>query len=164
MILKFQIKSLALMISIATISGCGLSSKEVADPSELTVSAAMADIGRGFSELEQNKSRQLGLYPCKVTVNLNVTASATDNSKLVIDRNMSPVGQTIGTATTTNANLELGNTSTGSRGNTIAVELINPVCLPKGTLGADNPGKVKDLVGPLGSLVVQAPFGFPPSQ
>ena len=106
-------------------------------PSNLTVSEALADIGAGFSrmkkELDENK---LGVFPCKITVDFNVTAGAGDSGELVLNLSSATSSST--------ANLESKSNSNAQRGNTVRIEMYNPGCLPKDTLGSMNPEKVKD--------------------
>ena len=115
-------------------------------PSNLTVSEALKDIGTGFNSLRNELGdNKLGMFPCVITVNLKVTASAEDSSKLVLDMSATAPSRS------STANLTAGASSEAERDNTIRVEIYNPGCLPKDTLGYSNPEKVKDAM--LGMIV-----------
>lgn len=151
----------------ASASGCAaFSPKDLAQPTSLTVEHALVDVGAGFAgmknELRRNGDQKLGLYPCKVTVNLNVTASADQGGKLVLDASTAPTSVATSTLTNTvsgSVHAEQTNSSSATRGNTVAVELYSIACLPAGTLGQVNPDKVAIVTKAADEGLPQAPFG-----
>jgi hypothetical protein len=144
----------------------GLKPKDVAEPSQLTIDNAMASIGRGFFKMHQELGGQdtradphknilapaeqeaqrlkLGLWPCKVTATLNVTAGATESRDLVLDLNVKAPVEVVNASLSGKADLK--NASSGSRGNVITIEMYSAACLQEKTLGYDKPEKVKDVV------------------
>lgn len=125
-----------------TLSGCAsLSPNEiVTKPSNVGVSEALTQIGEGFSGMKGALGdTKLGLFPCKVTVNLNVTASANDSSKLVVDFSATAPQKVVDASGTANA--EFTADSTAQRGNAVAIEMYSVACLPKETLAYDKPDK-----------------------
>ena len=119
---------------------------DVAKPKDITVAKALEDIGAGFSAMKRELDSQIiGVYPCAIKVSLNVSASATDEGKLVIDFATKPrVLEGVTTPGNPAATLrgEASAKSSAGRGNTINIEMYNPGCLPKDTLGFQNPDKV----------------------
>jgi hypothetical protein len=134
--------SVTLCAVALSVSACAsLSPEDIkSEPSNVGVKEALTQIGEGFSGMKEGLGEtKLGLYPCKVTVNLNVTASATDNNQLVIDLSATPPTQVIDASASVQG--EFSATSTAQRGNTVVVEMYNLVCLPEGTLGYEKPDK-----------------------
>lgn len=130
---------------------------DVAKPTSLTVEHALADVGRGFALMKQELREgdlKLGLFPCKITVKLNVTAAAEQGGKLVIDASTAPTTlaqNTVQRTVTASSHLEQTNTSSVSRGNTVIVEMYSIACTPKDTLAGAHPDKVgpvtRDAIG-----------------
>ena len=122
------------------------SPRDVASPQEVTITKALEDIGKGFSQMKQALGAQvLGLYPCEVKVTLNVKASATEAGGLVIDLSSKPrsiEGHSAPVDPAAKVGLEKSGEASAERGNTIDIRLYNPGCLPKGTLGYENPEAV----------------------
>lgn len=105
---------------------------------------------------------KLGLFPCKVTVNLNVTASADQGGKLVLDASTAPttVAQnTVSRAVTATGHFEQSNNSSATRGNTVIVEMYSIACTPKDTLAGANPDKVKVVTEEAVKGAIAAPLG-----
>jgi len=159
----FLLRENVYLCLLLCLSSCAaFSPKDVANPTNLTVENALTDVGRGFAGMktELRKSDvKLGLFPCKVTVNLNVTASADQGGKLVVDASTAPTS----TAATTQINtltasghVEQTNTSTATRGNTVVVEMYSVACTPKDTLAGTFPDKV-------GSVTREVAAGVPVS-
>lgn len=130
---------------LPALAGCtAFSPKDVANPTTLTVSAALTDVGAGFANMKRQVDAggiKLGLYPCKVTVNLNVTADAARGGTLVLDASTKPAETTTTTVTNTfsaSANLTQTNTSTAHRGNTVVVEMYSLACTPKDGVAASS--------------------------
>lgn len=123
--------------------------KDVVTPSELTVEAALRDLGKGFSAMKQELRKtdtKLGLFPCNVIAKFNVTASAGSESRLVIDASSQPTSLTQSTATSaisTSAKFEQTDTAKAERGNTIEIAMTSVACLPKDTLATLHPDKVR---------------------
>ena len=138
--------SMALCVTMLT--GCAsIAPGEVVEPKDVTVEKALEDIGKGFSAMKRELDRQvLGVYPCVIIVSLNLKASAEDSGKLIVDGTTKPrilEGMNSPAAPAVNARFESGGTSSAERGNTIAIEMYSPGCLPKGTLGYQKPEHVK---------------------
>lgn len=129
-------------------SCASFSPKEVGQPTSLTVESALTDVGRGFAGMKsylRDNNLKLGLYPCKVTVNLNVTADAAQGGQLVLDASTAPAATATSTAINTfsaSGNFTQTNSSSAHRGNTVVVEMYSAACTPKETLGGANPDKI----------------------
>jgi len=121
---------------------------DVAEPSKVTVDEAMATVGKGFvrlrQELEASDVKRIGVIACKIIVNFNVSAAAGEENKLVLDLKFQPAPNPVATAQA-GANAEFAATASAARGNTIAIEMYNPACLPKDTFAYQNPDKVGGL-------------------
>ena len=157
------LRSCGLLAALA-ITGCAaFSPNEVAKPSTLTIANAMGDIGEGFlnmrATLDKNPNLKLGLWPCKVTATLNVTANADMGGKLVLDTSIKPPVKVVDASITGHA--EQTNNSSATRGNTVDVELYSAACLPKDTLGFDKPDKVSTVGGAMTDVEQFAPFALP---
>ena len=127
---------------IVLLAGCAsFSPNEVANPSQLTIDNAMQSIGEGFIKMQAALSgNKMGLWPCRVTTTLNVSASADQGGKLVLDTTIKPPSDVV--TAEIKGHAEQANNSSGTRGNTISVEMYNVACLPKDTIGYDKPDKV----------------------
>ncbi len=166
---------LFICLCISLTSCAPFSPKKLAEPSSLTVDNAMASIGKGFYKLstelrgidtskpfdsknpEQTQEElKLGLWPCKVTAVLNVTATAAQGGQLVVDVTAKAPVQVVDASLTTKVDQK--NESTASRGNTITVELYSPACIPEKTVGYNSPEKVKTLTDALKEGLPNAPF------
>ncbi len=137
------------ILIIALLPGCAsMLPRDVVEPKDVTVSEALKDIGKGFANLDTELGdKVLGVYPCKITVNLNLKASAEDKGKIVIDLSTKPrVAEGISTPLdpAAKANFERSGEAAAERGNTISVEMYNPACLPNNTLGYEKPEKIDD--------------------
>ena len=140
--------TISVLLCSTLLAACAsLAPDDVVDPHDVTVSQAMKEIGVGFTELQKELGSQvLGLYPCKVKVTLNVKASAKDSGKLVLDLSTKPRVleglQTPGDSAA-KAGFEKSGEAAAERGNTDDIEMYNPGCLPKDTLGYAKPDKVE---------------------
>ena len=102
------------------------------EPNEISISAALEDIEDGISQMKEKleKNNQvLGVFPCKIILNLNLTLGKKEENKLVV--NFDPV------------NLDNKLTVDTKRDNSIEFEFYNPGCLPEKTLGYNNPDKIR---------------------
>jgi len=110
----------ALMIALT--SGAGLacaSNKIVPQPSSITFEAALLSVANGLREMKRAEGdTRTGLLAAEVEVTFNVTASGTDNGKLVVDVGAMPVEAVKGSA-------EAGSTITSARGNQIHIKFTN---------------------------------------
>jgi hypothetical protein len=107
---------------------------------------------------------KLGLFPCKVTVNLNVTASAEQGGKLVLDASTAPTSTATATqlnTITASGHAEQTNTSSATRGNTVVVEMYSVACIPKDTVAGTYPDKVGSLTKAVAMGPPAAPFSVP---
>ncbi len=117
---------------LGSVSACAsYSPSEVANPTDLTIDQAMADVGTGFVRLRQELDKaprelRLGLYPCRVEVALNVTANAARGGRLVLDASLKPPVKVVEAGVAVQAAQE--NTSAASRGNTVTIVMENPTC------------------------------------
>ena len=108
----------------------------------------MLDIGAGFANLKKGITQddanfRTGLYACKVTVTLNVTASAEAGGGLVVDTTLRPPRTAVDTSAT--VHLDQTNKSSAQNTNSIAIEMYNPACIPSETVGFNTPDKVDAL-------------------
>ena len=147
-------KCLLIASSICTTLGCTAvttSSKDLnSQPSNVGIRDALEQIGEGFAVMgAANSKKTLGLYACQVKVNLNVTASANESDKLVVDLSATPNIDILDLGAEVDA--ESSATAQASRSNAIEVNLFNPACLPPGTLAYDKPNEypkiIENLVG-----------------
>ena len=136
----------AVLCSTLLTACASLTPPQVADPKDITISEAMKEIGAGFAAMDNElESRVLGLYPCKVKVTLNVKASAKDAGKLVLDLSTKPrvlEGLETPADPAAKARLEKSGEAAAERGNTVDIEMYNPGCLPKDTLGYAKPKEI----------------------
>lgn len=133
------------VLGVLFLSGCATwVPSDVVQPKDVTVSQALQDIGKGFAALDDElEDKVLGVYPCKITVSLNVKASAKDAGKLVVDLSTKPrVVNDKPLAPAAKANIERSGEAAAERGNTVAIEMYNPACLPNNTLGYEKPDKL----------------------
>ncbi|TAN70488.1 MAG: hypothetical protein EPN17_05055 [Methylobacter sp.] len=150
--------SFLLSFAISSLTACAaFSPNEIANPSKLTVDQAMESIGLGFQKMKTAlDGNKLGLWPCKVTTTLNVTANADQGGKLVLDTTIKPPADVV--TAEIKGHAEQTNNSSATRGNTINIELYSAACIPKDTLGYDKPEKVQGVVDALESSMNKAPL------
>ncbi|MDR6100574.1 hypothetical protein QE369_000752 [Agrobacterium larrymoorei] len=161
-------KAFATVVSLSYLPACAAyTPNDLAKPTSLTVEAALTDIGAGFagmkSKLREGGDLKLGLYPCKVIANFNVTASAAQGGKLVIDASTAPTTTAQTTKTNTlsaTVQAEQVNSSSATRGNTIAIEIYNVACIPKDTLATIQPDKVGVVANALAGSISMAPLSL----
>ncbi len=102
--------------------GCIYTVKEVADPPQITVQQALADVGDGLKILrEKTADGKFGLIVDEVKLVFNVSAKATDTKKLGISTTGTPLS--VGGLLAANANADL--VSEANRGNNITITLKN---------------------------------------
>ena len=129
----------ALMLSACTAMKNLLRKDAPAQPKDVTVTEALKDIGVGFSGLREALGENiLGVYPCKITVSLQVKTSINEQGKGVLA--LSAPAEVV----TAGIEAEQSRSTTSARGNTINIEMYNPGCLPKDTLGYRKPEKIVD--------------------
>lgn len=166
-------------ISASLASCAAFSPKDVANPSTLKIDDAMSSIGKGFYrmhlELEGKDSTKpyetqtaageralpkrlkLGLWPCKVTTTLNVTANASMGGSLVLDVTVKPPAEIIDASLT--GKVEQKRDSSANRANAIIIEMYSAACIPEKTLGYNSPDKVQAVVEALRTGLVHSPLG-----
>lgn len=157
-------KMLGSIAIVTSMSACAsFTPKEVAVPTDLTIDKAMESVGLGFNLLRKELAgNKIGVFACSVDINLNVTANASQGGKLVLDASLRPpLNTNVGTPPGVSVQAEQNNTSDATRGNTISIRLVNPACLPDGTLGASNPAGIgiiyEGLGGKNGPFVLSNP-------
>lgn len=150
--------SLSIFFIITSLTACAaFSPNEIADPSTLTIDEAMESIGEGFQKMKTKlDGNKLGLWPCKVTTTLNVSANADKGGKLVLDTTIKPPADIV--TAEIKGNVTQANNSSATRGNTVNIELYSAACIPKDTLGYDKPEKVQSVVDALDSSKNKAPY------
>ena len=128
-----------LILCSAMLPACTtMAPKDVTDPDDVTLVAAMEGVGDGFIALDKKlkeADKVLGVFPCRIVVSLNVKASANKTSKLVLGAAESKSAFT--------ASAEHGGEAAAERGNTIKVELYSPACLPNNLIGQKDPEQIR---------------------
>ena len=131
-------RSISVVSCFLFLSGCAaFSPNQVSQPTSITLDQALTDVVTAFSKAQQvgkENGVKLGIAPCNVTVTFNVTASASQGGKLVLDATIkapAPIDAGGG------FKAEQENVSTAARGNTIVMVLTSELCLPPNTSGAN---------------------------
>ena len=115
-----------------SMSACCATSKIVPEPSAITLEAAMKSVGEGLKQMKLAEGDiKTGLLPSEVTVSFNVTASATDSTKLLISASTVPAPQLPVSGGVT---ADLSSAITANRGNTITIRFTNVLFAPKDQL------------------------------
>jgi hypothetical protein len=119
---RFTLIAVVLLV-IVELSGCGGANHVIPQPGKITVEEALEQVGRGLNQLyvigkDQPRS---GLIPSEVTIDFNISASTTDTSKLYVEAGATPLES----LAVTKAGVDIGTTTTASRGNKITIKLIN---------------------------------------
>jgi len=116
------------LVSLSMSACCG-TSKIVPEPSKITLEDAMKSVAEGFNKMKQAQGDiKTGLLPSEVTVSFNVTASATDSTKLAVAVGTPPAPQIPVSGSVTG---DLSSAITASRGNTITIKFTNLLFAPK---------------------------------
>ncbi|CDX21358.1 hypothetical protein MPL3356_350075 [Mesorhizobium plurifarium] len=105
------------------IAGCGTyTPREVADPSAITLKAALVDVADSLNEMRaRTDSRdKFGLIPDEVTVTFNIAAHGTNTGKLNVTASGVPLGPA-----TLGASAENTQVADSNRGNQIVIKLKN---------------------------------------
>ncbi len=102
----------------------------VPKPGAITLEEAMKSVAAGLVEMKAAEvGMKTGLIPSEVTVTFNISATATDQNKLVVEVGApagAPVGGKIGG--------EAGSSATSQRGNQVTVKFSNILFAPDNTL------------------------------
>jgi len=116
--------------SLSMVAGCcGGTKWIVPEPSKITLEAAMKSVGEGLKQMKTAEGDiKTGLLPSEVTVSFNVTASATDSTKLAVAVGTPPAPQIPVSGSVTG---DLSSAITASRGNTITIKFTNLLFAPK---------------------------------
>ncbi len=115
-----------------SMSACCATGKIVPEPSNITLEAAMKSVGEGLKQMKEAQGHiKTGLLPSEVTVTFNVTASATDNTKLAIAASTPQVPQIPVSGSVT---ADLSSAITANRGNAITIKFTNVLFAPTGQL------------------------------
>ena len=143
------------LATVATLTACSNPPPvELVGRKDVSVAKALQDIGRGFRSLSSElDGAVLGVVPCKISMVLVVKASATEDNTLAIGISEAPA-EIVGKSVQIDADSKVDTLgfgvigsregqATANRDNTITIELYNPGCLPKDTLGYDKPSDVK---------------------
>lgn len=104
------------------LTGCGTyTPREVANPPEVTVVKAFADVGDGLNVLSaKTKGHKYGLIADEITIDFNISSKATSDNHLGITSDKIPIGNTVFGL---DARAAVANES--NRGNHITVKLKN---------------------------------------
>jgi hypothetical protein len=123
-------------------SGC-CSTKNVADPKDITLSNALVSVAVGLNAMrEAGADKQpFGLYPSDVEVTFNVSAAQDDTGELKLDLS-APVASPV----TASAGGSVGYHSTATRGNQITVKFSNLMLADPNTLVAHQGSNIVDLI------------------
>lgn len=153
-------KAMTSFLLAGLVTGCMSidSNRIVSQPSNIGIENALSQVGRGFGRMKQSLGdTQLGLYPCKITINLNVTASANESGKLVLDLQASPPTNALNASASAKGEATAG--AEAKRGNSMVVEMYNPLCLPPSTLAYEKPDKYPLIIE---NIPDEEPLALPP--
>ena len=117
-----------LMVGSLLLSACA-ATKVVPEPSDITLESAMKSVGEGLKQMKEAQGDiKTGLLPSEVIVTFNVTASASDNSKLAITAStpQAPPLPVSGSLTG-----EMGSAISAARGNVITIKFTNLLFAPE---------------------------------
>ena len=122
--------TLVLSLVSSVVWACSAAGGVVEHPSEVTLESALRSVGAGLYDMSvAQRDVTTGLLPAEVTVTFNVSVSATDSSKLVVDVASLPVGGGTG-----KVGGDIGSTTTAQRGNQITVKFTNLLYSTNGKL------------------------------
>ncbi|MES0101729.1 hypothetical protein [Mesorhizobium sp. M0019] len=129
---------LVLAIS-GVVSGCGYTARQVAEPSSITLDAALGDVADSLNNLHQRTQNRekLGMAVDEVSVTFQISAKGASTTTAGASAAGVPLGAVGGTG-----GLSISNTlaNEGNRGNTIVVKFKNLATadLSKGSLALTN--------------------------
>jgi len=117
--------------SLSMSAGCG-TKWIVPEPGKITLQDAMKSVGEGLKQMKEAQGNiKTGLLPSEVTVTFNVTASATDSTKLAIAVSTPQAPQLPVSGSLTG---DLSSAITANRGNSITIKFTNVLFAPTGQL------------------------------
>lgn len=120
------------MVAVASTGCASLRTGDLVTPSEVTLENALEEVGKGLKKMyDAEQGLKVGLIPSEIEVKFNLAASAKDSGKLTIDLSKS-VPEPIKKETKVGGSIE--QSSEGERSNTMTVEFINILMIPKDTL------------------------------
>jgi|CXWL01.1.fsa_nt_gi hypothetical protein len=115
-----KLKMLFFTFPCVLMSSCS-TTQVITNPKEITLQDAMKSIGEGFVALADSEGPiKTGLIASEVTVIFNISATATNSSKLNLE-----IGSPQNSPVTAKASDEMSSTATGSRGNQITIKFVN---------------------------------------
>jgi len=117
-----------LVAASMSVSACA-TRQVVAKPSNITLEAAMKSVGEGLKQMKDAQGDiKTGLLPSEVMVTFNVTASASDNSKLAIAVSPTQAAQLPISGSLTG---DLSSAISATRGNVITIKFTNLLFAPE---------------------------------
>jgi hypothetical protein len=132
-----SLRLFTIVLISCSLQGCSATSVyDVAKPTDITLSQAMADIGRGLGSFKnelKNQGIKTGLIVDEATVTFNVAASANNTNKLVLDAS-TPILVGSGPGSL-KLNTENTLVTSASRGNQIVIKLKSIYTTPLNELG-----------------------------
>ena len=120
---------LGILVAASLSTSACATGKVVPEPSNITLEAAMKSVGEGLKQMKDAQGDiKTGLLPSEVTVTFNVTASASDNSKLAITVSTPQAAQLPVSGSLTG---ELSSAISAARGNVITIKFTNLLFAPE---------------------------------
>jgi hypothetical protein len=120
-----------LVLAAFSLSGCA-AGQIVPKPSDITLQAAMKSVGQGLKEMKEAQGDiKTGLLPSEVIVTFNVTASATDSSKLAVSVSSPQMPQVPVSGSITG---DASSAISAARGNVVTIKFTNLLFAPKDQL------------------------------
>lgn len=137
-----SLRTAAAIAACIVAAGCASSTPAtVAEPPKITLTDALTDVVAALNAARAKSEtypEQIGLNPCSVTAVFDVAAKATDSGTYTLGVSAGPPGIPV----SVNAGGEWSQAAEGTRGNQVTVVLMNPSCLPGGSLGATKPDQI----------------------
>lgn len=122
---RLLLRTGVLVILSGYLSGCA--TQDVADPNKISLEHALYDTEValiGAHEEAKKYGTYFGLYACSVTAVFNISATAGEDNKLALS--VAPPVKILPIDATGSASFK--STASGTRGNTVTVNLANPAC------------------------------------
>lgn len=121
-----------ILLTIAVLVSACTTGRVVPKASKITLQDAMKAVGEGLKEMKTAQGDiKTGLLPSEVIVTFNVTASASDSTKLALTVSTPPMPQVPISGSATG---EVSNAISAARGNVITVKFANILFAPKDQL------------------------------
>lgn len=132
----------AILLGVIGLCGCAApNSGNVVDPKAISLEDAMESLGKSFNKFSKGMDdSKLGVVPCSIDVNFKIAATGSDTTSGGVKGQLAVAPF-----------ISFEGSQSANRSNDVTIKFVHVACLPKETLGYNNPNGVNALISSLSS-------------